>query len=70
MSDSERKAKDLLFVGLNGRVLALDRYDGSVVWEWKVPKAASFVSVLVDGDRLIAGANRRWLLPSRQRTSM
>jgi len=54
---SERTVQDFLFVGLNGRVIALDRYDGSVVWKWKAPKAASFVSVMVDGDRLIAAAN-------------
>ena len=53
----ERTIKDLVFVGLKQRVIALDRYDGSVVWSWKAPKTATFVSLLLDGDRLIVGVN-------------
>ena len=38
MSKQERAIADLVFVGLSRRVLALDRYTGVVVWEWKAPK--------------------------------
>jgi outer membrane protein assembly factor BamB len=56
-TESERTIDDLVFAALNSKVIALDRYDGTIVWEWKSPKAASFVTLLVDGDRLIASAN-------------
>ena len=51
----ERTLDDLVFVGFNSQVIALDRFTGEVVWDWKAPKGrASYVSVLLDGDRLIA----------------
>ena len=53
----ERNIEDLIFVALNSKVIALDRYDGSVLWDWKSPKAASFISLLLDGDRLLVAAN-------------
>ncbi|UCD75668.1 MAG: PQQ-binding-like beta-propeller repeat protein [Phycisphaerales bacterium] len=50
----ERTLDDLVFVGFNSQALALDRYTGEVVWDWKAPKGrASYVAVLLDGDRLI-----------------
>ncbi len=53
---SERSLNDLIFAGFNSRVLALDRYTGEVVWDWKSPKGtSSHVALLLDGDRLIAG---------------
>ena len=54
MSKQERAIANLVFVGLNRRVLALDRYTGEIVWEWKAPKGSGFVSLLLDGDRLMA----------------
>ena len=51
---SERTLADLVFVGLNRRVIALDRYTGAVAWAWRAPRGAGFVSLLLDGDRLIA----------------
>ncbi len=54
MAKQERAIADLVFVGLNRRVLALDRYTGEIVWEWKAPKGSGFVSLLLDGDRLMA----------------
>ena len=53
----ERAVSDLVFVALNNKVIALDRYEGQVVWEWKSSKSARFLSLLLDGDRLIVGAN-------------
>ncbi len=44
---------DLVFVGFNRRVVALDRYNGDVVWDWKSPAGTGFPAILVDGDRLV-----------------
>ena len=50
----EPTSLDLVFVGLNSRVAALDRQTGEIVWQWKSPKGrSSHVAVLLDGDRLI-----------------
>jgi outer membrane protein assembly factor BamB len=47
---------EMVFIGLNGRVLGMDRETGRLVWEWRSPKPRSgFVSVMLDGDRLLAG---------------
>jgi outer membrane protein assembly factor BamB len=62
MSDAEELIRQqlddalerLVFVGVNSRVAALDRYSGDLVWQWKSPKGtAEYVAVLLDGDRLI-----------------
>jgi outer membrane protein assembly factor BamB len=48
---------ELLFVGFNGRVIALDRADGSVVWKWRPSQKGmgnGIVTLLPDGDRLFA----------------
>ena len=45
---------DLVFVGFNSRIAALNRETGELVWEWKAPKGTGYVVVLVDGDRLYA----------------
>lgn len=44
---------DLVFVGFNRRVVALDRYTGDTVWDWRSPAGTGFPALLVDGDRLI-----------------
>jgi len=54
---AERTIEDLVFVGFNSRVVALDRYTGELVWLWKSPKGTGFVSLLLDGDRLIASVH-------------
>ena len=57
MSDRTLTTSDLLFVGFNGRVIALDRADGSVVWKWKPSQKGmgnGMVTLLPDGDRLFA----------------
>ncbi len=51
---AERRIDDLVYVGFNSRVVALDRYTGELIWQWKSPKGSGFVSLLLDGDRLIA----------------
>jgi outer membrane protein assembly factor BamB len=46
----------LIFVGLNGYALALDRDSGEIVWSNDQMKSG-YVSLLLDGDRLIASTN-------------
>lgn len=50
---TERTVADLVFTGFNSRVVALDRYTGELVWEWKSPQGSGYVNLLLDGDRLI-----------------
>ncbi|MFN0051826.1 MAG: PQQ-binding-like beta-propeller repeat protein [Planctomycetales bacterium] len=49
----------LIFVGFNSHVLALDRESGDIVWSWNVPKPSrgSYVTLLLDEDRLVVSAN-------------
>jgi outer membrane protein assembly factor BamB len=53
-STADRTLADLIFVGFNSRVIALDRYSGELVWEWKSPEGRGYVTLAVDGDRVIA----------------
>jgi outer membrane protein assembly factor BamB len=46
----------LVFVGLNGYVVALDRDTGSIVWSNNELKSG-YVTLLLDGDRLIVSTN-------------
>ena len=46
----------LIFVGLNGYALALDRDSGEIVWSNNEMKSG-YVSLLLDGDRLIVSTN-------------
>ncbi|NBX25786.1 MAG: hypothetical protein EBQ99_07020 [Planctomycetes bacterium] len=46
---------DLLFVAFNGRVIAVDRLDGTEVWRWKAQASGAGTAVpilLPDGDRI------------------
>ena len=47
---------DLIFVGLNGYALALDRDTGEIVW-YNNKLNSGYVSLLLDGDRLIVSTN-------------
>lgn len=47
----------VVFAAFNGRVFAIDRRDGAILWRWKVPKGGSFVTVLPDGDQLLVCAD-------------
>ncbi len=50
--------RDLVFLGFNSRVVALDRERGDIVWTWRAPKGrASYVAVLLDEDRLFASVD-------------
>jgi len=52
-SDFEFTLMDLVFLGFNRRVVALDRETGDTVWHWKSPSGTGFPALLLDGDRLI-----------------
>lgn len=47
---------DLIFVGLNGYALALDRNTGEIVWT-NSEMHSGYVTILLDGDRLIVSTN-------------
>jgi len=46
----------LIFVGLNGYALALDRETGEIVWSNDQMKSG-YVTLMLDGDRLICSTN-------------
>ena len=48
---------ELVFVGFNSRVAALDRNSGHLVWEWKASAGSGFVALLLDGEQLIVSVN-------------
>jgi len=54
---SINKIEDLVFVGFNTQVIALDRYDGKKIWDWKSPKGSGYPALLIDGDRLIVSVH-------------
>lgn len=45
------------YIAFNGRVFALDRRDGSILWRWTTPKGGNFVTLLPDGDQLLVCSN-------------
>lgn len=51
------KLEDVVFVGFNKQVIAVDRYTGEKKWEWKSPKGSGYPTILLDGDRLIVSVN-------------
>jgi outer membrane protein assembly factor BamB len=51
-----RNLEQLVFVGLNGYALALDRDTGHIVWSNSQMKSG-YVSLLLDGDRLVVSSN-------------
>src|SRR6185295_136538 len=50
------KLEQLIFVGLNGYAVALDRDTGEIVWSNNQMRGG-YVSLLLDGDRLIVSTN-------------
>lgn len=47
---------DLIFTGFNKHVAAVHRDTGQLVWQWTAPQSG-YVTLLLDGDRLIASVN-------------
>jgi outer membrane protein assembly factor BamB len=54
--DSVMRIDQLIFVGLNGYAVALDRDTGEIVWSNDQMKSG-YVTLLLDGDRLIVSTN-------------
>jgi outer membrane protein assembly factor BamB len=54
--DSAMKLDQLIFVGLNGYAVALDRDTGEIVWSNSEMKSG-FTTMLLDGDRLLLSTN-------------
>jgi outer membrane protein assembly factor BamB len=50
------KIEQLIFVGFNGYAVALDRDTGEIVWSQN-NMHRGYVTLLLDGDRLIASTN-------------
>ena len=48
---------EFIFVAFNKRVAAVHRGSGEIIWEWKASKGSGYVSLLLDGDRLIASVS-------------
>ena len=48
---------DFIFVGFISRIAAMYPYTVDIVWEWNSPNGCGFVSLLLDGDRLVASVN-------------
>ena len=53
-----RKApqRTLVFVGIRGCVVALDRATGETAWSAELRRGSSFVPIVVDGDRVLAAS--------------
>jgi outer membrane protein assembly factor BamB len=51
-----RTSEDMVFVALNGRVVALDRDSGDLLWQWNAPKQGGYMTLLPDRDRLVVSA--------------
>ena len=47
---------DLLFIGIRGAVLALDKQSGARVWETNL-ESSGFVTLLVEGNQVFAGTH-------------
>jgi len=45
---------DLIFVGFNRRIAALDKRTCETIWKWKAPNGTGYVTLLVDSDILFA----------------
>jgi hypothetical protein len=50
------KIDDLVFVGLNGHVVAMNRKNGEIAWS-NDQHRGGYVSLLLDGDRLVVSSD-------------
>ena len=48
---------DLVFTGFNRRVAAIHRLNGEIAWQWRAPKGASYVSLLLENDILVVAVD-------------
>lgn len=45
--------EEVVFIGLNRNVVALDRNTGQILWDWKSPKGSTYICMLFEGDHLM-----------------
>ena len=58
--------EELVFVGFNRRVAALEKRNGEIVWKWKASKGTGDVSLLLEGERLfVAVSGYQYCLDAR-----
>lgn len=50
------RRSDIVYLGIKGTVLALDRHSGARLWETKL-KGQGFVTLLVEKDRVLAATH-------------
>lgn len=48
---------EIVFVGFNSRVAALELATGQEVWRWKAGRGSGYVSLILEDQRLIAAVN-------------
>lgn len=48
--------QELIYIGIAGNVVALDRNTGREVWRRKIPGSGHVTNVVLDGDRILASA--------------
>lgn len=53
----ELTVDDLVYVGFNSRIAALNRSTGELVWDWKAPSGSGFVALLLEGDQLVVSVS-------------
>ena len=51
------KVNEMIFVGFNSHVAALDKYSGEKVWDWTAESGSGFVAVLLEGERLFVSVD-------------
>ena len=56
MVKQSRAVTEHLYVGIKGGVLAMRKSDGSAAWFTKLRRGASFVPLILDGDRIYAAS--------------
>ncbi len=54
---AELTVDDLVYVGFNSRIAALNRLTGELVWDWKAPSGSGFVALLLEGDQLVVSVS-------------
>ena len=54
---SKSSAPSLLYVGIKGSVVALDRATGSIVWTARLARGSSLVPLVVENGRVLAVSN-------------
>jgi outer membrane protein assembly factor BamB len=54
MASKKASRRSLVYVGINGRVVAVDKADGVVAWSVELRRGSSFVPIVVEDDCVFA----------------